>query len=95
VIDLKIGILTPQDVGQMDMYVRLYDKLKKPKEDNPTIGIILCSEKDETVVEFSTLAENKQLFASKYQLYLPTKDELKQFIENEKAHIQDTMSKEK
>lgn len=87
-IDLKIGTLTPQDAGQMDMYLRLYEKLKKPEGDNPTLGIILCSERDETVVEFSVLAENKQLFASKYQLYLPTKEELKYFLETERANIE-------
>jgi len=87
-IDLKIGTLTPQDVGQMDMYVRLYEQLKKPEGDNPTIGIILCSERDETVVEFSVLAENKQLFASKYQLYLPTKEQLKHLLETERAYIE-------
>jgi len=88
-IDLKIGTLSPQDVGQMDMYVRLYEQLKKPEGDNPTIGIILCSEPDETVVEFSVLAENKQLFASKYQLYLPTKEQLKYLLETERAHIEE------
>lgn len=83
-IDLKIGTLTPQDVGQMDMYVRLYEQLKKPEGDNPTIGIILCSERDETVVEFSVIKDSEQLFASKYQLYLPTREELKQLLENER-----------
>ncbi|MEA1967835.1 MAG: PDDEXK nuclease domain-containing protein [Thermodesulfobacteriota bacterium] len=87
-IDLKIGTLTPQDAGQMDMYVRLYEKLKKPEGDNPTLGIILCSERDETVVEFSVLAENKQLFASKYQLYIPTREELKYFLETERANLE-------
>jgi len=87
-IDLKIGVLTPKDVGQMDMYVRLYEKLKKPEGDNPTLGIILCSERDETVVKFSILADNQQLFASKYQLYLPTKEQLKHFLETERAYIE-------
>ncbi len=72
----------------MDMYVRLYEQLKKPEGDNPTLGIILCSERDETVVKFSVLAENKQLFASKYQLYLPTKEQLKYLLEMERAHIE-------
>jgi predicted nuclease of restriction endonuclease-like (RecB) superfamily len=87
-IDLKIGVLTPQDVGQMDMYVRLYEKLKKPEGDNPTLGIILCSERDETVVKFSILSENKQLFATKYQLYLPTKEQLIYFLETERTNIE-------
>jgi predicted nuclease of restriction endonuclease-like (RecB) superfamily len=75
-IDLKVGTLTPQDVGQMDMYVRMYEKIIRQHNDNPTIGIILCSQNDKTVVEFSVLEENKQLFASQYQLYLPTKEQL-------------------
>lgn len=79
-IDLKRGVLTPQDVGQMDMYVRLYEKLKRTETDNPTLGIILCSQNDETVVKYSMLAENRQLFASQYKLYLPTEDELKRII---------------
>lgn len=82
-IDLKIGTLTPQDVGQMDLYVRLYEDKIKPAEDNPTIGIILCSQADETVVEYSILKESNQIFASKYQLYLPSKEELKKLIEIE------------
>jgi uncharacterized protein YpbB len=86
-IDLKTGELTHQDIGQMDMYVRLYeDKLKGP-DDNPTIGIILCTEKDATVVKYSMLKENKRLFASKYKLYLPTEQELIEEIEKEKALI--------
>ena len=87
-IDLKIGTLTPQDVGQMDMYVRLYEHLKKPKGDNPTIGIILCSERDETVVKFSVLNGSEQLFASKYQLYLPTQQQLKQVLERERHFLE-------
>ena len=76
-IDLKIDELSHADIGQMDMYVRMYNDLKKGTDDNPTIGIILCTEKDETVVKYSLLAENEQLFASKYRLYLPSEDELK------------------
>ena len=87
-IDLKVGTLTPQDVGQMDLYVRLYEKTQKPQGDNPTIGIILCSQRDETVVEYSMLSESKQLFASQYQLYLPTKEELIQTINREKDMIE-------
>ena len=80
-IDLKTGILTPQEVGQMDLYVRLYEKQKRNDTDNPTIGIILCAETDKTVVEFSVLAENKQLFASQYQLYMPTEEELNKLLQ--------------
>lgn len=79
-IDLKIGTLTPQDVGQMDLYVRMYEDQKRTVTDNPTIGIILCSQNDETVVKYSMLAENRQLFASQYKLYMPTEEELKKLI---------------
>lgn len=84
-IDLKTGELTHQDVGQMDMYVRLYEEKYKGSDDNPTIGIILCTEKDATVVKYSVLGENKRLFAAKYKLYLPTEKELKDEVEHQKA----------
>lgn len=84
-IDLKTGKLTHQDIGQMDMYVRLYEDTMKCKDDNPTIGIILCTEKDHTVVKYSVLNENRRLFASKYKLYLPTEEELAKEVEREKA----------
>lgn len=83
VIDLKRGKLTHQDVGQMDMYVRMYDDIEKDKDDNPTIGIILCTEKDNTVVKYSVLNDNENLFISKYQMYLPTEEELKAEIEKD------------
>lgn len=82
-IDLKTGKLTHQDIGQMDMYVRLFEDQLKLNDDNPTIGIILCSQKDETIVKYSVLKENKQIFASKHQMYLPTEEELKKEIERE------------
>jgi len=86
IIDLKTTKLAHQDIGQMDMYVRMFeDKMKQPG-DNPTIGIILCTEKDETVVKYSVLKDSKKLFASKYKLYLPSEKELKDEIEREK-HI--------
>ncbi|MDR1198935.1 MAG: PDDEXK nuclease domain-containing protein [Prevotellaceae bacterium] len=75
-IDLKIGKLTHQDIGQMDMYVRMYDKMKCTEGDNPTIGIILCEEKDRAEVKFSILNDSEQLFATKYKLYIPTEEEL-------------------
>ena len=75
-IDLKIGKLTHQDIGQMDMYIRMYDKIKRTEGDNPTIGIILCEEKDKTEVKFSVLNDNEQFFATKYKLYIPTEEEL-------------------
>ena len=84
-IDLKTKKITHQDVGQMDMYVRMYDELKKSLDDNPTIGIVLCSETDEDIAKYSVLKGNEQLFASKYKLYLPTEDELRAEIENQKT----------
>ncbi len=83
-IDLKIGELGHQDIGQMDMYVRLYEDKYKGQEDNPTIGIILCAEKDETIVKYSVLKDNKRLFASKYKLYLPTEKELSEELKRER-----------
>ena len=83
-IDLKTHELTHEAIGQLDMYVRMYNDLKKGKDDNPTIGIILCTEKDDTIVKYSVLAENEQLFASRYRSYLPTEAELKQLIETDK-----------
>jgi len=89
VIDLKTGKLTHQDIGQMDMYVRMFDDLKRGEDDNPTIGIILCDSKDETLVKYSVLKENEQLFASKYQRILPTEEELIAEIEREKRWIEE------
>ena len=83
VIDLKRGKLTHQDVGQIDMYVRMFDDLEKSEDDNPTIGIILCTEKDNTVVKYSVIDDNENLFVSKYQLYLPTVEELQEEIEKD------------
>lgn len=88
-IDLKLDKLTHQDIGQMDFYVRYFDNEIKTKEDNPTIGIILCSDKKDTIVKYSVLNDNKNLFASKYQLYLPTEKELVLEIEKQKAEFND------
>jgi len=87
ILDLKTGKLTHQDIGQMDMYVRMFDDLKRGEDDNPTIGIILCDSKDETVVRYSVIQESQQLFASKYQRILPTEEELIAEIEREKRLI--------
>ena len=76
IIDLKTAKLTHQDIGQMDMYVRMFDALKRGKDDNPTIGIILCAEKSETMARYSVLKESRQLFAAKYMPILPTEEEL-------------------
>jgi len=87
-IDLKVGKLTYQDIGQMDGYVRLYEEKLKPVDDNPTIGIILCAEKNDTTVKYSLLKDSEQIFASKYQLYFPTKEELIEQIEREKDYFE-------
>ena len=84
-IDLKTARITHQDVGQMDMYVRMYDERKRSEGDNPTIGILLCSETSEDIARYSVLHDSKQLFASKYLTYLPTEDELRREIETQKA----------
>lgn len=81
-IDLKATKLTHQDVGQMDMYIRMFDDLKKSADDNPTIGILMCADKDETVVKYSVLEGSRQIFASKYLPYLPTEEELRRELEN-------------
>ncbi len=85
-IDLKTHRLTHEAIGQMDMYVRMYNDLKKSKDDNPAIGIILCTEKDETIVKYSVLAENEKLFASRYRLYLPSEEELTALIDTDKIY---------
>ncbi|MFY0657495.1 MAG: DUF1016 family protein [Neptunomonas phycophila] len=85
-VDLKLGKLKHQDIGQMDTYVRLYDEQRKGEDDNPTIGLVLCSEKSEAVVKYSVLSDQKQLFAAKYLPYLPTEEELKQELEREREH---------
>ncbi len=83
IIDLKTEKLTHQDIGQMDMYVRMFDELKRSASDNPTLGIIFCTDKDETIVKYSVLKENKQIFASKYKTILPTETELAAMIDQE------------
>lgn len=83
-IDLKMGKITHQDVGQIDMYVRMYDELKCKEGDNPTLGILLCAETDEDIARYSVLHDNDRLFMSKYLTYLPTKEQLKAEIERQK-----------
>ena len=82
-IDLKRGMLKHQDLGQMQMYVNYYDRFMKLEDENPTIGILLCADKSDTMVEITLPAGNKQIFASKYQTILPSKEELKRLIENQ------------
>ena len=87
-VDLKIGKLKHQDIGQMDTYVRIYDEKIKSQDDNPTIGLLLCSEKSEAIAKYSILADQQQLFASKYIAYLPSEDELKRELEKEREQLQ-------
>lgn len=88
IIDLKTTELSHQDIGQMDMYVRYFEDKIRQENDNPTIGLILCTKKDNTVVKYSLLNESKQIFASKYMTYLPTEQELKKEIERERQQIE-------
>ncbi|HJA70376.1 MAG TPA: DUF1016 family protein [Candidatus Lachnoclostridium stercoravium] len=88
-IDLKIGKLTHGDIGQMDSYIRMFDALYKNVDDNPTIGIILCSQKNEAIVKYSVLNDAKQIFASKYRLELPTAEELQHELESERKRIEE------
>ena len=88
-IDLKLAKLTHQDIGQMDFYVRYFDGEVKTNEDNPTIGVVLCADKKDTIVKYSVLNDNKNLFASKYQLYLPTEEELAREIKKQKKEFEE------
>lgn len=94
-IDLKLGELTHQDVGQMDSYVRMFDDKYHTEGDNPTIGLILCAKKNETIARYSILKNSRQLFASKYMLYLPTEEELQLEIERERRLIESAEGKSK
>ena len=84
-VDLKTKKITHQDIGQMDMYVRMYDEIIKEDSHNPTLGIVLCDETDENIAKYSILKGHEQLFASKYKLYLPSEEDLKAEIENQKG----------
>ncbi len=88
-IDLKLGKLTHQDVGQMDSYIRMFDDLMKQPDDNPTIGLILCSEKNEAVARYSVLSDSKQMFASKYKLTLPTEEELQNELKEARKTLEE------
>ncbi|WP_159991992.1 PDDEXK nuclease domain-containing protein [Pelistega ratti] len=89
IVELKTEKLTHQDIGQLDMYVRMYDDLKKLPNDNPTIGLLLCTETDSVVAKYSVLRDNPQLFTSKYVHYLPTEEELIQEIEQQKRYLEE------
>ena len=91
-IDLKVGKITHQDVGQMDMYVRMYDELKKGHDDNPTIGILLCAQTDKDIAKYSILKGNEHIFASKYKLILPTEEELANEIKKQREIYLDSTS---
>ena len=86
--ELKTGELTHQDIGQMDMYVRMVDDLRRGPDDNPTVGIILCTQKDASVVRYSVLHGNEQIFASRYKLVLPSEEELRAELERERVHLE-------
>lgn len=94
-IDLKTGELTHQDIGQMDMYVRMYDDLRRGENDNPTVGILLCGNKDQSVARYSVLHESEQLFASKYRLVLPSEDELRQELERDRQALEEQAEEKK
>jgi hypothetical protein len=85
---LKTNELNHQDIGRMDFYVRYFEDKVRQKDDNPTIGLILCTKKDKTIVKYSLLNDSKQIFASKYSLYLPSEDELTRALEREKHEIE-------
>jgi len=86
--DLKTSKLKHQDIGQMDMYIRMFDDLQKQADDNPTIGIVLCADKEETVVKYSAIKDSEQLFASQYQLYLPTEEELIALLHQDRIFLE-------
>ncbi|MBU0571223.1 MAG: DUF1016 family protein [Candidatus Omnitrophica bacterium] len=92
-IDLKIGKLVHQDIGQMQMYVNYYDRSMKQKDDNPTVGLILCEDKKDAVVRYTLPKNNKQIFASKYKLYLPTEDELVKELKRERFLVESQINK--
>ena len=93
-VDLKTSKVTHQDVGQMDMYVRMYDELKRTDGDNPTLGVILCTDTDEDIARYSVLHDNDHLFAAKYKLYLPNEDDLRKEIDLQKQ-IQESRESER
>ena len=94
IVELKTEKLTHQDIGQLDMYVRMYDDLKKQENDNPTIGLLLCTETDRTIIKYSVLNDNKNLFASKYVNYLPSEEELINEIERQKTFFESKKNNE-
>ena len=94
-IDLKTGHLTHQDIGQMDMYVRMYDELRRGEGDNPTVGLLLCGSKDKSVVRYSVLRDSEQLFASRYRLVLPSEEELREELDRDRQAIDERIASTK
>jgi predicted nuclease of restriction endonuclease-like (RecB) superfamily len=93
-VDLKTGKLTHQDIGQMDMYVRMYDDLRRGEDDNPTVGILLVEDKDHSVVRYSVLNESTQLFASRYKLVLPSEEDLRAELERERLFLMEQLAEQ-
>ena len=91
-VDLKVGKLTHQDVGQMDMYVRIFEEQYRGADDNPTLGLILCSERNEAVAKYSLLTDSQQLFASRYRAFLPTEAELQAELQRDRAVLENAIS---
>ena len=91
-VDLKTAKITHQDVGQMDMYIRMFDAMKRSEGDNPTLGIVLCADTDSDIARYSVLHGNEQLFASKYMLFLPTEEQLRAEIESQKKIFEEQHS---
>ena len=91
-VDLKVGKLTHQDVGQMDMYVRIFEEQYRSTDDNPTLGLILCSERNEAVAKYSLLSDSQQLFASRYRAFLPTEAELQAELQRDRAVLENAIS---
>lgn len=94
-IDLKLNKLTHQDVGQMDMYVRMYEEQKRGESDNPTIGLILCSEANHTVAKYSVLSDSKQLFASQYLTVLPSEKELEAILQEKRQQVENQIKEQR
>ena len=92
IFELKTHKLTHQDIGQLDMYVRMYDDLIKGSDDAPTIGVLLCTDTDNTIARYSVLHDNNQLFAAKYMTYMPTEEELRNEIEQQKRFFMEQHS---
>ena len=92
ILDLKRGKLSARDVGQMDMYIRMYDDLKRSEGDGPTVGIILCAQQNESVARYTILKGNEQLFASSYKLVLPSEEELRAELNREHTRLEERLS---